>query len=135
MREKTFNFIPITQLEVKKAGSGSFATFNVKGGRVSFSEEYVRDKGLMGKFLMFFFDDKTRAFAWRKVMDQELLTGKAKWPQVQRVGKSAIAFLSRKKGGPIDGMGLDRTKSYKKCAIRTYSQSKLTGDLDYITLK
>lgn len=110
------------------------STPNAKLGRVTFSEEYLRDKGMQGAFVMFFYDHKTRAFAWRKVADSELLKG-SKWPQVVRTGTSWVAFISRKIGGPLDGMKVDRARSWKKCAIGTYSQSKLTGDLDYITLK
>lgn len=134
MRERKYNFIPITQLGEKKKEDGHGCTFSVKGGSVAFSDSYVRDRGMEGAFLMFFYERQKKILAWRKVEGNELLSGQ-KWPQVRKFGKRYIEFISRKKGGPIDGMGLDRSKSYKKMAIRHEKGSLMTGPLDYIELR
>lgn len=73
MRHSTFAFEPFRKSQVKNKKieeKKQYFTVSVKHGYIVFPKGYVRDNGLDGKLVKWYFDKSKRALAWT-VMDSE----------------------------------------------------------------
>lgn len=67
-RETSYNFLPENVVVLNhKIGrkSQESVSVNVKWGHIMFSNEYVKNRGLDGKYIKFYVDVEKNALAWR----------------------------------------------------------------------
>lgn len=127
--KRKFNFIPISQVGTEEDASLT-VSFSPKYGRITFSAEYVKSRGMTaGTPVRMFVDEKSKSIAWQKVKGE--VREERKLKGVAPIGKGLGLFVGKKVVEALKVAG----GTIKNLTVSTYNDGKIVGEVDYVVLK
>jgi hypothetical protein len=136
-REAKFNFTSFLQVEKlmkEKELERQTVSVNTRYGMITFSKAYVQEKGLDGRFLLFFVDVEKKALAWKKI-DVTTLTGMVGARKLIGYLTNGVMQYKLSIRKILKSFGFRDDYAFNSLIIDSYAGSIIDGEVDYVVLK